>query len=73
MAIKISKKNIKINNLYGEEFKNKYGYPAPIGVQGRNSDNTLFEQNKGWKPNQPLIDGMFCTYKWIETQINKIN
>jgi len=69
MAIDISEKDIVIDNLEGQAFENKYGHPCPLGVKGRNSDNTLFESKIGWKPNQPLIDGMRKTYKWIKEQV----
>ena len=71
MAIDISGKNIKINNLDGQAFEDKYGYPTPLGVKGRNSDNQLFEDNVGWTPSQSLLKGMTKTYKWIEKQINE--
>jgi nucleoside-diphosphate-sugar epimerase len=70
-SIKFSKKNIKIKNLYGEEFENKYGFKCPIGVKGRNSDNQLFEKNMKWQPSQTLESGLFETYKWIDKQLNK--
>ena len=69
MAIDISEKNITINNLEGQAFQDKYGHPCPLGVKGRNSDNTLFESKIGWKPSQPLIEGMKKTYEWIENQV----
>ena len=68
MAIDISGKDIKINNLYGSKFEEKYGYSTPLGVKGRNSDNKLFEDNVGWTPSQSLLDGMTKTYHWIENQ-----
>lgn len=71
MAIEISGKNIVINNLEGISFEEKYGHPCPIGVKGRNSDNTLFENQMGWKPSEPLIQGMKKTYEWISSQIDK--
>jgi len=70
MAIDISEKDIKIHNIYGQEFEQKYGFPTPLGVKGRNSDNRLFEENIGWAPSQPLIEGMQKTYEWIESQVN---
>ena len=70
-AIKFSKKNIKIKNLYGKNFENKYGFKCPIGVKGRNSDNRLFEKNMDWRPSQTLESGLFETYKWIDKQLNK--
>ena len=70
MAIDISDKDIKIHNIYGQEFQEKYGFPTPLGVKGRNSDNRLFRENIGWAPSQPLIEGMRKTYEWIESQVN---
>ncbi len=69
MAIDISGKKIKIHNLQGKAFKNKYGHPCPLGVKGRNSDNKLFKEKVGWEPSQPLVDGMRLTYEWIEEQV----
>ncbi len=71
MAIKISGKKIKIKNLDGKEFEDKYGFPTPLGVKGRNSDNTLYKSKVGWEPTMPLIEGMKKTYKWIESEIQK--
>ena len=42
---------------------------GPLGVRGRNSDNNLIYEKLGWKPTQPLIDGLRKTYKWIEEQV----
>jgi GDP-D-mannose 3', 5'-epimerase len=69
MAIRISGKNIKIRNLYGQEFIDKYGHKCPLGVRGRNSDNKLFRKIMGWEVSQPLKAGMQKTYSWIETMI----
>ena len=43
---------------------------GPTGVRGRNSDNALIEEKLGWKPTQPLRDGIEKTYNWIVEQIN---
>lgn len=41
-----------------------------LGVQGRNSDNTLARQVlPTWKPEMPIREGMAITYKWIEEQV----
>ena len=69
MAIEVSNKNLDIYNIDGEDFIKKYGHKCPIGVNGRNSDNTLYYKNIGWKVSQPLIEGMKKTYKWINSQI----
>ena len=58
MAIDISGKNLKINNIQG-----------PTGVRGRNSDNKLLLEKLQWEPSMPLIEGMKKTYSWIESQI----
>jgi len=71
MAIDISGKNISIYNIEGEAFEEKYGFPCPVGVKGRNSDNKLFEEKVGWAPNQPLLEGMKKTFEWINSQIKK--
>ena len=73
MAIDISEKNIEIHNLYGKEFEDKYGYPCPLGVKGRNSDNALYREYIGWEPSQPLIEGMKKTYEWIKEQVRNNN
>jgi GDP-D-mannose 3',5'-epimerase len=71
MAIDISGKSVKIHNIQGQEFQDKYGFPCPIGVMGRNSDNNLIREKLGWDYEQPLKVGMEKTFKWIREQINK--
>ena len=58
MVGEISGKDIVIRNIDG-----------PVGVNGRNSDNTLIKELLGWAPSQPLIEGMRKTYTWIEKQV----
>ena len=70
MAIDISGKNIKIENIAGQAFKDKYGFPCPVGVRGRNSDNRLYREKIGWSVSQPLRKGMESTYQWIAQQIS---
>ena len=43
--------------------------PGPTGVRGRNSDNRLIGERLGWKPSQPLRQGLEKTYQWIEQQV----
>jgi len=71
MAIDISGKVIHINNLDGIEFFEKYGHKCPIGVQGRNSDNTLFREKVGWAVSQPLRLGMEKTFEWVNKMVQK--
>jgi nucleoside-diphosphate-sugar epimerase len=69
-AIDASGKNITIKNIDGEEFKQKYGFKCPVGVRGRNSDNTLYKEKIGWEPTKSLYDGILDTFYWIDKQIN---
>lgn len=69
-AINISGKDLKIHNIHGKEFYEKYGFKCPTGVRGRNSDNKLFKKNVGWQVSEPLIQGMKSTYPWIDEQVN---
>jgi GDP-D-mannose 3',5'-epimerase len=70
MAIDISGKKIKIKNIDGEAFKEKYGFKCPVGVRGRNSDNKLYQEKIGWSVGEPLYIGMEKTYKWINGLVN---
>ena len=64
IAIKLSGKNLKINNVLVEH----------TGVRGRNSDNKLIKEVLGWEPKLPLDKGLSKTYEWIKNQIiKKIN
>ena len=68
-AINISKKNIQIKNIHGDEFFKKYGFNCPTGVRGRNSDNKLYKDNIGWQVSHTLLEGMRATYPWIKEQV----
>ena len=69
MAIDISGKSLTIDNIDGQRFKDKYGFPTPVGVRGRNSDNTLIREMLDWDYEQPLRVGMEKTYAWIAEQV----
>jgi len=73
LVIDISGKDLSIYNIDGEEFEAKYGHRCPIGVNGRNSDNTLYREKIGWEVSEPLIAGMKKTYAWILEQVEKSN
>lgn len=59
MVMEIAGKDLGIKHIHG-----------PTGVRGRNSDNTLIFEKLGWKPSQPLYEGLKKTYEWINKQIN---
>jgi nucleoside-diphosphate-sugar epimerase len=52
-GVKITKKHVK----------------GPMGVRGRNSDNTLLRDTLKWEPAISLEDGLATTYRWIESQV----
>ncbi len=70
IAIDLSEKDIKINNIDGQEFIDKYGFPCPLGVKGRNSHNKLFKEKVGWESKATLREGMAKTFEWINKQVN---
>jgi GDP-D-mannose 3',5'-epimerase len=70
IAIDVSGKHLGIENIHGETFLQKYGFPCPTGVRGRNSDNALYRSKIGWAVSQPLRQGMEKTYSWIAEQVN---
>ena len=70
IAIDLSGKDLKINNLDGQDFIDKYGFPCPLGVRGRNSDNKLYKEKLGWEPSMTLREGMAKTFEWINKQVN---
>jgi GDP-D-mannose 3', 5'-epimerase len=52
-GVKITKKHVK----------------GPMGVRGRNSDNTLLRETLSWEPSISLEQGLATTYEWIESQV----
>ena len=70
---------VTINQLlhYVSEIANKRVFrkhiDGPLGVRGRNSDNTLIKEKLGWAPSAKLYDGLEKTYKWIEEQLVGVN
>jgi GDP-D-mannose 3', 5'-epimerase len=57
-----------IEEIGGVKLERKYQLDAPIGVAGRNSDNTFIQKVLHWEPNTPLKEGLKPTYAWIEQQ-----
>jgi GDP-D-mannose 3',5'-epimerase len=45
--------------------------PGPLGVRGRNSENSLIKERLGWAPSQSLRAGLEKTYEWIEAQVRR--
>lgn len=58
-----------VEDIAGYKLKRKYDPDAPLGVRGRNSDNTLIRKYLGWEPSIPLKEGLKKTYTWIREQM----
>ena len=46
-----------VEEIAGIKLKRRYNLTRPKGVRGRNSDNTLIEEQLGWEPSTRLRDG----------------
>lgn len=53
----------------GKQISKKH-IAGPLGVRGRNSDNTLIREILGWDYKQTLEEGITKTYTWISEQIS---
>jgi nucleoside-diphosphate-sugar epimerase len=58
-----------VEEIAGIRIKRNYNLSAPLGVNGRNSDNTRIRQLFHWSPDTPLRAGLEKTYAWIYDQI----
>jgi len=61
MAMTIANKQLQIKHI-----------PGPLGVRGRNSDNTLIREKLGWAPSAPLLEGLTHTYEWVSRQVSAL-
>jgi GDP-D-mannose 3',5'-epimerase len=59
-----------VEDIAGTKLKRTYDLNAPLGVRGRNSENTLIKKYLGWEPSIPLKDGLAKTYAWIKEEMN---
>ncbi|HLA82766.1 MAG TPA: NAD-dependent epimerase/dehydratase family protein [Thermoleophilia bacterium] len=58
-----------VEEIAGIRLERRYDLTAPVGVKGRNSDNTMIKALLRWEPSIPLRDGLAKTYAWIEDQM----
>ena len=58
-----------VEQIAGVSLQRHYNLEAPVGVRGRNSDNTLIRDRYDWAPSTKLIDGMRNTYDWVSQQV----
>lgn len=71
-----SSESVSVNEVYdmlegiaGVTLKRVY-IDGPVGVRGRNSDNTLIEQIYGWSPRIALNGGLRMLYPWIYDRVS---
>jgi GDP-D-mannose 3', 5'-epimerase len=57
--------------IAGITLDRRYKLDAPLGVRGRNSDNTRIVERLGWEPRISLEDGLEKTYAWIYDQMHQ--
>jgi GDP-D-mannose 3', 5'-epimerase len=60
-----------IEEIAGVKVKRNYKLDAPVGVRGRNSDNTLVQEIYDWEPLIRLADGLEHTYSWVFDQLSE--
>jgi GDP-D-mannose 3', 5'-epimerase len=60
LVAELADKKITINNI-----------PGPLGVRGRNSNNSLIAEKLNWRPSEPLRAGLAETYRWIDLQVKR--
>jgi nucleoside-diphosphate-sugar epimerase len=61
MIMVIANKRLTIKHIDG-----------PLGVRGRNSDNSLYLKKLGWRVSESLEDGLIKTYPWIKNQVETV-
>jgi GDP-D-mannose 3', 5'-epimerase len=59
-----------IERIAGVRLDRTYRLDAPLGVRGRNSDNTMFKELYEWEPTIRLADGLERTYRWIFDELS---
>lgn len=61
----------KVERIAGVTMRRTYTPDAPLGVAGRNSDNTFIRKVLKWEPATPLDKGLTVTYTWIKSQYDR--
>jgi nucleoside-diphosphate-sugar epimerase len=60
-----------VERIAGISLRRTHDLDAPLGVRGRNSDNTMIQERLGWQPSIPLEEGMERTYRWIYDEVTR--
>ncbi len=54
-----------VEEIAGVRLVRRHNLAAPLGVRGRNSDNTLIDSEYHWRPSTTLRAGLEILYPWI--------
>jgi nucleoside-diphosphate-sugar epimerase len=60
-----------VSRIAGKRIGKRYDPSKPVGVRGRNSDNSMLREVLGWEPKVTLDAGLATTYRWIEAQVRE--
>jgi GDP-D-mannose 3',5'-epimerase len=60
-----------VEKIAGVELERKYKLVAPLGVKGRNFDNSMIKSTLNWEPELSLEYGLTKTYNWIFNEMIK--
>lgn len=58
-----------IANAAGKTIRIRHELDRPLGVRGRNSDNSKLREILGWEPKITLEEGLPITYDWIRKEL----
>ncbi len=58
-----------VEEIAGIDVERHYDLSAPLGVRGRNSDNTMIRERLGWEPTTRLEQGLERNYRWVYDQL----
>ena len=59
------------SKVAGKKLSKKHKLDAPLGVRGRNSNNSLVREGLNWDYSMTLEEGITKTYEWIYSQNSK--
>jgi nucleoside-diphosphate-sugar epimerase len=60
-----------VEEIAGLRLHRTYKPNAPLGVRGRNSDNTLIQSLHAWEPATSLRTGLEDLYRWIYDELGR--
>ncbi|MET9675624.1 NAD-dependent epimerase/dehydratase family protein [Streptomyces sp. NPDC006482] len=66
--VSINQLHAIVEDIAGVRLRHRH-VPGPLGVRGRNSDNTRIRKELGWTPETSLVQGLETTYRWVYDQV----